>query len=403
MKLIFNRLLLNLSLLSFIACSDDNVNDFRPVPYPKEDPVTEPEEPEADEHIIYKGVFNAGDNNVNSFRIPTICVTNAGTLLVFCEARHKTWMDQGGKTDIAMKRSTDGGKNWSSMMNLTNESGNNRYMDPTVVVDRTTGKIFLFTSYWTGNEGINNKAILLTSENDGQSWSKKDVTADITIPEPRMIGSFGPGVGLQMVHSSYKNRLIIPVRLYKKSDNTTSNGGNTALYSDDNGATWNVGTPNKSGEWQIAEAPDGALIGNIRLPGGRQCHMSVNGGSNWTFFDYKTTDLPSPTKGCSGGVVSKDNAMYYSGPMGITAANGHDDRGRLYLTKATFMGSGNSHTWGPRTLLYENAAGYTSIAVMQDGQLAIITEAGDSPGFITSGGTRPAGWMRMDLHVLKNQ
>jgi sialidase-1 len=36
MKNIFNTFCYILSLLTIIACSDDNVNDFSPVPYPDE-------------------------------------------------------------------------------------------------------------------------------------------------------------------------------------------------------------------------------------------------------------------------------------------------------------------------------------------------------------------------------
>ena len=63
----------------------------------------------------------------------------------------------------------------------------------------------------------------------------------------RMIGSFGPGSGVQMTSSEqYKNRLIVPIRTFKVNEaaGTVSNGGNTAMWSDDNGVTWETGQPN---------------------------------------------------------------------------------------------------------------------------------------------------------------
>ena len=93
-----------------------------------------------------------------------------------------------------------------------------------------------------------------------------------------------------------------------------SNGGNTAMYSDDHGVTWKTGQPNKSGEWTVTEAPDGALIGNIRYKGYRQNYYSTDGGAKWPgVSDYPASQLPTPEKGCAGSVIVKDNWLYYCG------------------------------------------------------------------------------------------
>ena len=63
-------------------------------------------------------VFSAGDDNVNSYRIPSLLTTKDGTLLVFCEARRDSWRDK-SRTDIVVKRSEDTGKTWSVMQDLT--------------------------------------------------------------------------------------------------------------------------------------------------------------------------------------------------------------------------------------------------------------------------------------------
>ena len=87
-------------------------------------------------------------------------------------------------------------------------------MDPTVLVDQTTGKIFLFTSLWDAvgkpdnQKGYNNRAIMYTSEDDGVSWTRKDLTDEVQIGIysgfTRMIGSFGPGSGVQMTNEAFK-------------------------------------------------------------------------------------------------------------------------------------------------------------------------------------------------------
>ena len=68
-----------------------------------------------------------------------------------------------------MKRSTDKGVTWTEK-NLTSQATSSKlsYMDPTVVVDQVTGKIFLFTSLWdavgkeSAKQGYNNRAVSYT-------------------------------------------------------------------------------------------------------------------------------------------------------------------------------------------------------------------------------------------------
>lgn len=421
MKHLFNVLALGIGLFFFNACSDDNVNDFRPVPYPDEvvdlnpDPDFEPIWEIASPTIT---VFSSKASNDISYRVPAIAITKKGSILVFCEARYGTWQDKAGRTDILMKRSTDKGITWTEK-NLTNQATSSKlsYMDPTVVVDQVTGKIFLFTSLWdavgkeSAKQGYNNRAIMYTSEDDGLNWTRKDLTDEVEIGifsgATRMIGSFGPGSGVQMTSSEqYKNRLIVPIRTFKVNEaaGTVSNGGNTAMWSDDNGGTWETGQPNKSGEWMVTEAPDGALIGNIRYNGHRQNYVSTDGGAKWpSFSDYDPIALPTPAKGCAGSVIVKDGWMYYCGAKGIIETTAHDDRGILYLAKAKFFG-GHSHTFDPadHMVLYDKAAGYTCMALLPDGDMAIVAELGNGPGFQKLS-TRPAEWMRLELFILSTK
>ena len=57
------------------------------------------------------------------------------------------------------------------------------------------------------------------SEDDGITWTRKDLTDEVHIGIysgfTRMIGSFGPGSGVQMTNEMYKDRLIVPMRSFK--------------------------------------------------------------------------------------------------------------------------------------------------------------------------------------------
>lgn len=408
-------------ILFITSCSDDDVNNFSPVPYPDEMVKPTPEDPSKPQWNINSPsitVFKSKKSTDISYRVPTIATTPKGTILVFCEGRYNTWMDKNDRTDILVKRSTDKGVTWSEK-NITELPSPSKlsFMDPTVVVDKVTGKIFLFTSLWDAvnkpneKKGFNNRAIMYTSEDDGVTWSKRDLTNEVVIDEyggfERIIGSFGPGTGVQMTaNKQYKNRLIVPIRTFKifRDNGTVSNGGNTALWSDDNGATWHTGQPNKSGEWMITEAPDGALMGNIRYNGYRQSQISTDGGAKWSSIsNYSANELPTPSKGCSGSIITKDNWLYYCGPKGITSTNSHDERGILCLSRAQFT-NGHTHKFKStdQMIIYDKAAGYSAMALLPSGELLIIAEVADGLGFTTSS-IRPAGWMRLELFTLTSK
>ncbi|MEA4983778.1 MAG: sialidase family protein, partial [Paludibacter sp.] len=83
-----------------------------------------------DENIVQYTVFNAGEAGVNTFRIPVIVTTKEGTLIAACEARKESWRDK-SPTDIAVKRSIDGGKTWSQIKFVTDGAKDNyAFMDP---------------------------------------------------------------------------------------------------------------------------------------------------------------------------------------------------------------------------------------------------------------------------------
>lgn len=349
--------------------------------------------------MLKYNVFCAGDNQVNSYRIPSIVTAKDGSLLVFCEARHDSWTDK-SRTDIVVKRSTDEGKSWSDMQDLT-QGHSGAYMDPTPIVDYTTGRIFLFTTFWPENDhsGATNKAIMLCSDDNGNTWSTpKDVTSSL-IPKERASGGFGPGSGLQMKGDAYKGRLILPMRLI---DVANHRGHDVAAYSDDHGVTWNIGTESDNGdEFQIAESPYNILIYNARVKHARMVARSTDGGVTWS-ASTKDSYLPGVSKGCQGSVVGVDSLLYYSGIQGITETPDLDERAQLTLYKSNDGGA----TWKSKLLLYDKASGYSCITLLPDGRLAIIFETADTKSFTrksipnTKPLKRPSGWMRLDLLIV---
>src|SRR5688500_6992237 len=58
-------------------------------------------------------LFQAGQGGYKHFRIPGLVVTPGGAVLAYCEAR-ATAAGDWGRTDLLVRRSTDGGRTWAA-------------------------------------------------------------------------------------------------------------------------------------------------------------------------------------------------------------------------------------------------------------------------------------------------
>lgn len=340
-------------------------------------------------------VFNAGDDGIDSYRIPTFTTSKKGTLLLFVEARKISSTDK-TLTDIALKRSEDNGKSWSKIQILT-DSGEDAFMDPVALVDKVTGRLFLFTTLWPSDDHskLKNTAWVIVSDDDGLSWSKpRNITKEIVAPN-HFIGGFGPGSGIQMQGDRFKNRLIVPTR--QTNGNISKN---RTVYSDDHGETWNIGnSAPDGGEYQIAESPLNILRYNLRArKGKRTVSVSEDGGVSWgdSHIDFR---LQSSVDygGCQGSMLGIDTMLFYVGPAGGLGSANNEDRQNLFIYRS--LNGGN--TWEQDYLLYDKSAGYSCITQLSDGRLAIVFETSDSDGFPKmTPGNRPPGWMRLDVMIL---
>lgn len=348
---------------------------------------------------IETSVAFTGGTGANSFRIPSMITAADGALLVFCEARHESWKDK-SYTDVVVKRSTDNGRTWSELINLTgsiNEGKGYAFMDPTPVVDKSTGKIFLFCCRWLklNTDTSNNRAFMIVSSDNGKTWtSPEDVTGKV-LANGHFCAGFGPGAGIQIANGPHFGRLILSSRQF---NGTVSKG--YVVYSDDHGATWKIGSEVLAGESQIAECGGNRLTMNIRRSSDRYSAFSNDGGQSWTTAS-KDSGLPSVAGGCQASVLHiGGNMVLYCGPKGGVRTANNDNRSDLILYRSPTGAEG----WTRSKILYELAAGYSDMTLLDDGRLAIVFEAGPEKGFtLVRDEQRPEGWMRLDVLVLPKE
>ncbi|WP_196332743.1 glycoside hydrolase domain-containing protein [Trueperella pyogenes] len=223
------------------------------------------------------------------YRIPALTQAPNEDLLAIYDMR-PSQDDLASNIGVVMRRSKDDGATWGPVQTIRYETGKRGNGDPSVLVDRKTGRIFVFYA-GTENQGLSgasagNKAtdpntmqvVYSYSDDNGATWQHRNITAE-TKPA-NWAGIFAAsGEGIQLRSPAHEGRLI--QQYVVKIDGSLAN---VSLFSDDAGRTWSFGEPFRhfGDENKVVELSDGTLMMSARVGGGmRGVAYSADGGKTW--------------------------------------------------------------------------------------------------------------------------
>lgn len=336
-------------------------------------------------------VFVPKADGFASIRIPAVVVSNKGTVLAFAEGRAAD-ADQ-AKNKIILKRSTDGGKTWSKVAIIA-EDGDKALNNPCAVVERGSGLVLLLYQSYPAGVGERSGAIqpgyegekvvrnwLMTSADDGQTWSKpRDITKETKREQRVTTVASGPGIGIQLRHGKHAGRLLFPF-----NEGPFGQWNIYAVYSDDKGKTWQMGEVAPGGltddgkgkktstvnEAQFVELKDGSIRFNVRRWAGkpvRKTCVSEDGGVTWSNVE-DAPDLVDPS--CMASIVrysdpadGAKSRILFSGPQSTKR-----DNGTVYLSYD------EGKTWPVKRVLCPDAFAYSCLAALPDGGIGCLYEA----------------------------
>ncbi len=310
--------------------------------------------------------LNSGDYSL--YRIPSLCMTRSGRLLAFCEAR-RAYRSRGWEWDMtrgteiqaseihcAMKHSDDAGRTWSEQRILLDRGATYEARDPSPLVDRDTGEIFLFTrGPW-----------VISSRDEGQIWL-----------EPRsLIGalpggwdSLTPGTAncaVQLRFGPFRGRLLLA--LYMKNIIGL-------IYSDDHGQTWNPGALTawfSASEPTLVERSDGQIIVSPRVMGARVPErlflISQDGGVSFANTRYEPA-IPIPGQGQLLAVEWPDQTVAEKiRPLVFCGAADHKTRLTVYVSLD------DGQTWPISRVIDEGSAANLALVALPGREIGVLYE-----------------------------
>ncbi len=314
------------------------------------------------------------------YRIPALAVTTNGTLLAAYDAR-PTLGDLPSPIALVMRRSIDNGRTWLPQFVVRQEQAPEGFGDPSLIVDRVTGRVFLFhAAGWnqgffgshTGNRHDDPdvlQADVSYSDDDGLTWTHRRITSQIK--DPAWGGIFASsGQGIQLRYGPHAGRLVQQYVVRFEGQNWAA-----SAYSDDHGDTWRMGrlVGPDADENKSVELSDGTLMLNIRAKPFRKVAFSRDGGQSWTGLRDEV-QLIDPANNAS--VIR----LYPEAPTGTPEARqllfsnteSRDRRENLTLRLSCDDGA----TWPIRKVVEPAGASYSTLARLADGRFGLLYERG---------------------------
>lgn len=324
-----------------------------------------------DGEITRSLVYNKGDFDSKFYRIPALITLPDGSLLTVADKRIDKLQDLPGRIDVVARRSTDMGRTWSPYITVAANDSFGGYGDPALVYDRKSGDVIVISTHgqglWLDTPG---EISVSRSHDNGLTWeapvniNPQILTVDSLGTQPIKCNSAfaTSGRALQL-----KNGRLIFALVTRK------NGVNPfptyAIYSDDSGYTWKVSkTPItlNGDETKLEQLADGTVIASIRDRSrkARIFSRSTDGGVTWSEPIANPT-LPDPA--CNGSFLrytyGGHDLLLHSLPTGGT----RDD---VTIFTSTDQGA----TWAPAYQVIHGPSTYSSMTVLPDGSIGILTE-----------------------------
>ncbi|MEV4110237.1 exo-alpha-sialidase [Nonomuraea sp. NPDC049695] len=326
------------------------------------------------------------DTNVDplaSYHVYGLAVLPDDTILACTEGRHENC--DAGPHDLLVRRSTDKGQTWSPSQAVALADDGQCWSNPTFVVDRVTGEVFLFHGLCvrlpenTSCSADSSTFYVISSTDGGATWSERRELTSLFDHFPYNWAMHGPGPGHGVQLDSGRLLLTVSHRTVITGVPTADRHyGVSTVYSDDHGRTWQAGGEVPMGESypvvgeaRLVQRADGTVVMNSRPGSGndwpRDIAVSDDGGLTWSpprmdFSPGLFNGVDSSLVRYTGGPGSQDvNRVLFSRPdapmrWNMTVAVSYDEGYSFRYSRSVNPGRGY----------------YSDLASLSDGTIVLL-------------------------------
>lgn len=315
---------------------------------------------------ILTNLFSATvKDGVSCYRIPAIITAPNGDLIAAIDERVPSCGDLKWSKDIniVIRRSADNGESWSKIETIVDYPFGKSASDPSMIVDKVTGAIFLFFNYMDlDNEKDVYYFKLIKSLDNGHTWSApSDITSQISKPEWQNDFKFiTSGRGIQTSSGKLLHTLV------------NLKNGLHLFGSDDHGESWYlIDTPITPGdESKVVELADGTWMINSRVNGKgfRYVHTSTDEGKTWN--TKPDTSLIDP--GCNASIIRYTSVKEGATKNRLLFSNANMKDERTNMTIKVSYDEGKSWTAGKT--IYSGGSAYSSMSILANGDIGLFFE-----------------------------
>ena len=322
-------------------------------------------------------LYHPGDYGSMNYRIPAVITAKDCSIVAMTDKRKFNEGDLPQDIDIVCNRSTDGGLTWSEPYTVAQGTGVNHGFGDCALAwsNDDNGLIAVFVGgvgLWNSTPSSPIRSYKSYSYDNGITWTEpEDITHFIfgdgcIVPEHAtwQASFFGSGNGLQT--STGRIMFVAAIR-----EGSAQSLNNYAVYSDDNGLTWQVsGRASVGGdEAKVTELVDGRILMSIRHNGKRWYNISDDGGETWQASTSTWNDITAPA--CNGDLIRytsvnqghNKNRLLHSVPKGTT---------RRDVT--VYVSYDEGETWPVSKVIVPYSSAYSSLCVLPDGTIGLYVE-----------------------------
>lgn len=318
---------------------------------------------------LCRDLFNTSmREGVACYRIPALVTAVNGAVVAVIDERVPSCSDLNKNKDIniVIRRSEDNGDTWSEMDTVVDYGYGKAASDPSMIVDWETGAIFLFYNYMDHDAAPEVYCLhVVKSSDNGKTWSvPEDITSQITKAEWHKDFKFvTSGRGIQTRSGMLLHTLV------------NIQNGLHLFGSKDHGKTWFfLDAPITPGdESKVVELANGRWMVNSRVrgAGSRYTHISSDEGVTWTTAPEPALMDPA----CNAEIIRYSSTEAGCDKNRLLFSNAKSKNRRRNMTVRISYDEGE--TWSEGKTIYAGDSAYSSMTVLQNGDIGLLFEKDD--------------------------